>query len=144
MDSLQPTPQQSQIINLLSTSTGVLDVYVIQIYHQLPWLIPQSLLLAALNANADINTIEWRQQQLPVLALHDPANAHPIALVLESIDEQPRFAVLVDNMPDTQKVRISSLRDDHVCPVGPMTFQVVTMDGQPYQVPDFNKIGELL
>jgi hypothetical protein len=144
MNSLQLTPQQSQMINLLSTTTGILDVYVIQIYHQLPWLIPQNLLLAALNASADITSLEWRQQELPVLSLHDPANPNPIALVLESIDEQPRFAVLVDSMPDTQRVRISSLRDDHVCPVGPMTFQVVMMEGQPYQVPDFNKIGTML
>lgn len=135
----------SQAMSLLTTTTGFVDVYIINAYEQLSWLIPQNLVLAALSAEAGLKSIEWREQQLPVLSLHDPKNNNPIALVIEALGGYQRFVLLIDKMPDTRRVRISSLHDIDMEAVNEtFSFQIVKMEEQLYQVPDFEKIGKYI
>jgi hypothetical protein len=135
----------SQTMSLLTTTTGFVDVYIINAYEQLSWVIPQNLVLAALSADKGFKTIEWRDQQLPVLPLHDPVNNHPIALVIEALGGYQRFVLLIDKMPDTRRVRISSLHDINMEAVNePFNFQIVKMEEQLFQVPDFEKIGKYI
>lgn len=132
----------SYTMSLLTTTTGFVDVYVIDADQQLPWLIPQNLVLAALSAQAGIQEIEWRDNNLPVVNLVDTQVAKPVALVIESLNGQ-RFALLTEKMPDSHRVRISSLHDEAQQSVNdPFVFQVVKMEGQRYQVPDFEKINQ--
>lgn len=134
----------SYTMSLLTTTTGFVDVYVIDADQQLPWLIPQNLVLAALSAESGIQEIEWRDYNLPVLSLVDKQVAKPVALVIESLNGQ-RFALLTEKMPDSHRVRISSLHDeDQHASNDPFIFQVVKMQEQFYQVPDFEKINQHL
>ena len=134
----------SYTMSLLTTTTGFVDVYVIDADQQLPWLIPQNLVLAALSAESGIQEIEWRDNNLPVLSLVNTRIAKPVALVIESLNGQ-RFALLTEKMPDSQRVRISSLHDEDQQPANdPFVFQVVKMQGQSYQIPDFEKINQHL
>lgn len=134
----------SYTMSLLTTTTGFVDVYVIDADQQLPWLIPQNLVLAALSAEFGIQEIEWRDNNLPVLSLVNTQIAKPVALVIESLNGQ-RFALLTEKMPDSQRVRISSLHDEDQQPANdPFVFQVVKMQEQSYQVPDFEKINQHL
>lgn len=134
----------SHTMSLLTTTTGFVDVYVIEADQQLPWLIPQNLVLAALSAESGIQEIEWRDNNLPVLSLVNAQTAKPVALVIESLNGQ-RFALLAEKMPDSHRVRISSLHDeDEQEDVDPFVFQVVKMQDQLYQVPNFEKINQHL
>ncbi|RYY80467.1 MAG: hypothetical protein EOO69_02020 [Moraxellaceae bacterium] len=134
----------SHTMSLLTTTTGFVDVYVIEADQQLPWLIPQNLVLAALSAESGIQEIEWRDNNLPVLSLVNTKIAKPVALVIESLNGQ-RFALLAEKMPDSHRVRISSLHDeDEQAATDPFVFQVVKMQDQLYQVPNFEKINQHL
>lgn len=134
----------SNAMSLLTTTTGFVDVYVIEAHEQLPWLIPQNLVLAALSAEANAKEVEWRDFHLPVLSLVDEQQQNPVALVLEGFD-QHRFALLTEKMPEAQRVRISSLHDSEHEPVNEnLSFQIVKMEDQLFQVPDFEKISDLL
>ncbi len=134
----------SHAMSLLTTTTGFVDVYVIDADKQLPWLLPQNMVLAALSAESGITEIEWRDNNLPVLNLVDTQIAKPVALVIESLNGQ-RFALLTEKMPDSHRVRISSLHDeDQQAANDPFVFQVVKMEEQYYQVPDFEKINQHL
>lgn len=132
----------SSAMSLLTTTTGFVDVYVIEAHEQLPWLIPQNLVLAALSAEANTQEVEWRDYHLPVLSLVNEHQENPVALVLEGFD-QHRFALLTEKMPEAQRVRISSLHDsDHLPKNEALSFQIVTMEEKLYQIPDFEKISQ--
>ncbi|XID75667.1 hypothetical protein ACF3NA_03765 [Alkanindiges sp. WGS2144] len=134
----------SHTMSLLTTTTGFVDVYMIEAHDQLPWLIPQNLVLAALSAPATSHEIEWRDLHLPVLSLVDTQQENPVALVLEGFN-QYRFALLTARMPEAQRVRISSLHDEDQEPGDKrFNFQTVRMAEQLYQVPDFEKIQQHL
>lgn len=131
----------SQAMSLLTTTTGFVDVYIIQAHEQLPWLVPQNLVMAALSADGRPKQLEWRDRILPVLAINSPDNQKPVALVVQGIKDQHLFALLIDKMPDTGRIRISSLRDLDMEPVGEVfSFQIVKMEESLYQVPDFDSI----
>lgn len=131
----------SQAMSLLTTTTGFVDVYIIEAHEQLPWLVPQNLVLAALSADGRPKQLEWRDKILPVLAINSPENQKPVALVVQGIQDQHLFALLIDKMPDTGRIRISSLRDLDMEPVGEVfSFQIVKMEESLYQVPDFDRI----
>lgn len=134
----------SSAMSLLTTTTGFVDVYVIEANQQLPWLIPQNLVLAALSAEANTQEVEWRDFHLPVLSLVDSNQENPVALVLEGFD-QHRFALLTEKMPEAHRVRISSLHDSEHQPSNePLSFQIVQMEDKLYQVPDFQKISQTI
>lgn len=148
----------SYTMSLLTTTTGFVDVYVIDVYEQLPWLIPQNLVLAALSAESGITEIEWRDYNLPVLNLVHPQASKPVALVIENMHGE-RFALLIEKMPESRRVRISSLHDVDPAQSAdagqaveakemklnqPFTYQLVTMEDQLHQVPDFEKINQHL
>jgi hypothetical protein len=131
----------SQAMSLLTTTTGFVDVYIIEAHEQLPWLVPQNLVLAALSAEGRPKQIEWRDKILPVLSLSGEGNNKPVALVVQGIKDQHLFALLIDKMPDTGRIRISSLRDMNMEPVSEVfSFQIVKMGEGLYQVPDFDRI----
>lgn len=133
----------SQTMSLLTTTTGFVDVYIIEAHEQLPWLVPQNLVLAALSAQDNLKQIEWRDKNLPVLSLSSKNNTKPVALVLEGIQDQHLFALLIDKMPDTRRIRISSLRDVNMEPVDELfSFQIVKMEDSLFQVPDFERIDK--
>lgn len=142
----------SYTMSLLTTTTGFVDVYVIDVHEQLPWLIPQNLVLAALSAESGIRDIEWRDHNLPVLNLVNPQASKPVALVIENMHGD-RFALLIEKMPESRRVRISSLHDvdpeqdaeaGQAAASQPFTYQLVTMEDQLHQVPDFEKINQHL
>lgn len=138
-------PQHAnQTMSLLTTTTGFVDVYVIEAFGQLPWLIPQSLVQAALSAKSHISEIEWRDYTLPVFSLVNTTQENPVALVVESYN-QHRFALLTEKMPEAHRVRISSLHDDDTQPANePFSFQIVKLEENLYQIPDFEKINQKL
>lgn len=133
----------SQAMSLLTTTTGFVDVYIIEAHEQLSWLVPQNLVLAALSADGRPRQIEWRDKILPVLAINSPGNQKPVALVVQGIKDQHLFALLIDKMPDTGRIRISSLRDMDMEPVSEVfSFQIVKMEDKLYQVPDFDRLDK--
>ena len=144
MDSRTSQQNSSSAMSLLTTTTGFVDVYVIEASEQLPWLIPQNLVLAALSAEANTQEVEWRDFHLPVLSLVKTDQQNPVALVLEGYN-QHRFALLTEKMPEAHRVRISSLHDsDHQPTNEALSFQIVTMEEKLYQVPDFDKISQTI
>lgn len=131
-------------VNLLTAATGVIDVYRIHVYGQLSWLIPKNLVLSVLNHSGKSESIYWNEQDLKVMDLCTPDQTQSIILIIEGVDTHPRCALRVDQMPESIRIRISSLKDDQEASLEPFTFQIVWLDGEQCQIPDFNKIYQHL
>jgi hypothetical protein len=137
----------NQTISLLTTTTGLIDIHVIDAKDQPAWIVPQSLVLDVVPAPANIQVLHWNEQTLPVLSLlgsSGVATQTVVAVVLEGETDQHRVAVLTSQPPASQRIRISGLHDTDGSVSSPYCFQLVKLEGIDYQVPALDGLATAL
>ncbi|MFO1366720.1 MAG: hypothetical protein U1F01_04785, partial [Acinetobacter sp.] len=63
---------QQELQHLITVSTGFIDAYIIQCYQKVPMLLPQNIVLSAMDTQTSVDHIEWHDLKLPVYAVNDP------------------------------------------------------------------------
>lgn len=125
---------QQQVQSLLATSIGFIEAYKILAHNDVPILLPQNVVISALNVDADVRQVEWRDGHIPAYHINDKTSDKAIALVIETEEEHKKFAMICDEMPEPTRLRISQVKDiDKDCPK--FVFQYVRVDDQECQIP---------
>ena len=132
-----------QIQSLIATSTGFIETYVIPVYGDANILIPQNMVLSAMNVEAHATEVEWHDKYLPTYNLHQPDLKEVTALVIDGETEQTRFAILCDSMPETLRLRISEVLDIDK-PTPSQVYQYVRINETEYQIPHLINIQQTL
>ena len=138
--------QASQTINLLTTTTGFIDIYVLSVEGEPDWIIPQNLVIDTVDTTAQSTSLAWQGQQIPLKSLlgQTPSVTEAIAVILEADNDIARIGVLTATPPKPMRVRISNLRDTNDSSVLPHAYQKVLFADQIYQVPDLDRISTSL
>jgi hypothetical protein len=131
---------QQELHHLITVSTGFIDAYIIQCYGKVAMLLPQNIVLSALDSPTHVTSVEWHDVKLPVYAVNDPARKAGVALVIEGDEIDQRFALMCNEMPKSVRVRISEVVDEEMTVTDPMVFQYVRMGEQTFQVPNVVQI----
>ncbi|TCB82271.1 hypothetical protein [Acinetobacter sp. ANC 4173] len=131
---------QQELHHLITVSTGFIDAYIIQCYGKVAMLLPQNIVLSALDSQTHVSSVEWHDVKLPVYAVNDPAKKIGVALVIEGDEVNQRFALMCNEMPKSVRVRISEVVDEEMTVTDPMVFQYVRMGEQTFQVPNVVQI----
>ena len=58
---------QQELQHLITVSTGFIDAYIIDCHGKDPMLLPQNIVLSALDSNTQVKTVEWHEAQLPAI-----------------------------------------------------------------------------
>lgn len=135
---------QQELQHLISVSTGFIDTYIIECYNQPAMLLPQNIVLSALDSATDVSSVDWHDTELPVYAIHHPSQAKGVALVIEGEDSKQRFALMCNEMPQSMRLRISEVVDSEqaICPEE--VFQYVKVGEQLFHVPNLAAIEKSL
>lgn len=131
---------QKELQHLITLSTGFMDAYVIHCYGKDPMLLPQNIILSAMDSPTKVKRVEWHDTKLPVFAVHHPERALGVALVVEGETIEQRFVLMCDEMPKTIRLRISELVDDERAVKDEMVFQYVKIGAQNFQIPHLDHI----
>jgi hypothetical protein len=136
---------QQELQHLITVSTGFIDAYIVECHGKQPMLIPQNIVLSALDNATQVKFVEWHESQLPVYAVNDPEKKMGVALVIEGDEMEQRFALMCNEMPKTLRLRISEVvDDDQPTTTDPAVFQYVRMGEQVFHVPNLQYIQENL
>ncbi|KAA8734436.1 hypothetical protein F4V57_05625 [Acinetobacter qingfengensis] len=134
---------QENLQSLIATSTGFIDAYDIPVHDDANILLPQNMVLSAMKVGANSHYVEWHEKQLPTYNLCTPEADDVTALVIEGEEENTRFALLCDHMPESLRLRISQVSDINR-PVSDTVYQYVEVDGHVYQIPNLANIQKQL
>lgn len=139
---------QQELQHLITVSTGFIDAYIIECYQQVPMLLPQNIVLSAMDVKNGIKHIEWHDVKLPVYSIHNEMDSRAVALVIESEDISQRFALVCKSMPVSVRLRISEVVDENEdiqdSLQHPTVFKYVRMDNQRYHIPNLEYIEKTL
>ncbi|MBE2171803.1 hypothetical protein IIQ44_07760 [Acinetobacter oleivorans] len=139
---------QQELQHLITVSTGFIDAYIIECDQQVPMLLPQNIVLSAMDVKNSIKHIEWHDVKLPVYSLHNEIDSRAVALVIESEDISQRFALICKSMPSSVRLRISEVVDENEdiqdTLQNPSVFKYVRMENQRYHVPNLQYIQNSL
>ncbi|MCE6236950.1 hypothetical protein [Acinetobacter pittii] len=139
---------QQELQHLITVSTGFIDAYIIECHQQVPMLLPQNIVLSAMDVKNGIKHIEWHDVKLPVYSIHNETDSRAVALVIESEDISQRFALVCKSMPVSVRLRISEVVDENEdiqeSLQHPTVFKYVRMDNQRYHVPNLQHIQNSL
>lgn len=139
---------QQELQHLITVSTGFIDAYIIECDQQVPMLLPQNIVLSAMDVKNGIKHIEWHDVKLPVYSLHNKIDSRAVALVIESEDISQRFALICKSMPASVRLRISEVVDENEdiqdTLQNPSVFKYVRMENQRYYVPNLQYIQNSL
>ncbi|WP_374666654.1 hypothetical protein [Acinetobacter sp.] len=135
---------QQELQHLITVSTGFIDAYIIDCHGKEPMLLPQNIVLSALDSDTQVSSVQWHELKLPVYAVNEPAQKNGVALVLEGEDVHQRFALMCNEMPKSIRLRISEIVDEEQVLSDPAIFQYVRMNDQVYQVPNLTYIQSSL
>ena len=131
---------QQELQHLITVSTGFIDAYIIQCYQKVPMLLPQNIVLSAMDTQTSVDYIEWHDLKLPVYAVNDPNEKQGVALVIEGDDVSERFALVCDEMPESIRVRISEIVDEERDVDDNKVFKYVKMGEKQFFVPHLQNI----
>ncbi|MCU4527766.1 hypothetical protein [Acinetobacter pittii] len=135
---------QQELQHLITVSTGFIDAYIIECHQQVPMLLPQNIVLSAMDVKNGIKHIEWHDVKLPVYSVHNEIDSRAVALVIESEDISQRFALVCKSMPVSVRLRISEVIDENddiqESLQHPTVFKYIRMDNQRYHVPNLQYI----
>ena len=131
---------QQELQHLITVSTGFIDAYIIQCYQKVPMLLPQNIVLSAMDTQTSVDHIEWHDLKLPVYAVNDPNEKQGVALVIEGDDVSERFALVCDEMPESIRVRISEIVDEERDVDDNKVFKYVKMGEKQFFVPNLQNI----
>lgn len=139
---------QQELQHLITVSTGFIDAYIIECDQQVPMLLPQNIVLSAMDVKNGIKHIEWHDVKLPVYTVHNEIDSRAVALVIESEDISQRFALICKSMPVSVRLRISEVVDENEdiqdSLQHPTVFKYVHMENQRYHVPNLQYIQNSL
>lgn len=139
---------QQELQHLITVSTGFIDAYIIECDQQVPMLLPQNIVLSAMDVKNGIKHIEWHDVKLPVYTVHNEIDSRAVALVIESEDISQRFALICKSMPVSVRLRISEVVDENEDIQDslhhPTVFKYVRMENQRYHVPNLQYIQNSL
>lgn len=140
------TDHASQTISLLTTTTGLIDIYALSVQGEPAWIVPQNLVLETLSVPAQSTSVVWQGQQIPLKSLLSQTHTatEAFAVVLEADNDAARIGVLTDQPPKPMRVRISNLRDTNDSQVLLNAYQKVLLADELYQVPDMDRISQAL
>ncbi|MDV8152666.1 hypothetical protein R5L37_12940 [Acinetobacter pittii] len=146
--SLIGNMDQQELQHLITVSTGFIDAYIIECNDEVPMLLPQNIVLSAMDVKNGIKHIEWHDVKLPVYSVHNRVDSRAVALVIESEDISQRFALMCKSMPVSVRLRISEVVDENEdiqeSLQHPTIFRYVRMDNQRYHVPNLQYIQDSL
>lgn len=131
---------QQELQHLITVSTGFIDAYIIECHQKVPMLLPQNIVLSAMDTQTHIDHIEWHDLKLPVYAVHDPAQKQGVALVVEGDDVSQRFALVCNEMPESIRLRISEVVDEEGEIDDDNVFQYVKMGEKRFYIPNLQNI----
>ena len=131
---------QQELQHLITVSTGFIDAYIIQCHQKVPMLLPQNIVLSAMDTQTNVDYIEWHDLKLPVYAVNDPNEKQGVALVIEGDDVSERFALVCNEMPESIRVRISEIVDEERDVDDNKVFKYVKMGEKQFFVPHLQNI----
>lgn len=143
MPEVQKSGQSEQLEHLMTVSTGVIDAYIVPVHNDVPMLLPQNIVLSALDSEVDVKHIFWHNTELPVYSVANPFTEMGVALVLEGEQAWQRFALLCDELPKEVRLRISELVDSTIPNESFVCYQYVVIGEQLYQVPRLDYIQKI-
>ncbi len=139
---------QQELQHLITVSTGFIDAYIIECHQQVPMLLPQNIVLSAMDVKNGIKHIEWHDVKLPVYTIHNEIDSRAVALVIESEDISQRFALVCKSMPVSVRLRISEVVDENEdiqeSLQHPTIFRYVRMQDRRYHIPNLEYIEKTL
>jgi len=135
---------QQELHHLITVSTGFIDTYIIDCHGKEAIILPQNIVLSALDSPTQVPFVEWHELKLPVYAVNDPQRKTGVALVIEGDDVSQRFALMCNEMPKTIRLRISEVVDEERNATDPDVFQYVRMGDQVFNVPNLAHIQSSL
>ncbi|WP_291354420.1 hypothetical protein [Acinetobacter sp. UBA3106] len=135
---------QQELHHLITVSTGFIDTYIIDCHGKEAMILPQNIVLSALDSPTQVPFVEWHELKLPVYAVNDPERKTGVALVIEGDDVSQRFALMCNEMPKTIRLRISEVVDEERTATDPDVFQYVRMGDQVFNVPNLAHIQSSL
>ena len=127
---------QQELQHLITVSTGFIDAYIIQYFAKAPMLLPQNVVLSALDSQTHVNHVEWHDKQLPVFHVNNPDRKAGVALVIEGEEIDQRFALMCEEMPTSIRIRISEVVDDDLIIEDQSIMQYVRIGAELFHVPD--------
>ena len=125
-----------ELQHLITVSTGFIDAYIIQCFAKAPMLLPQNVVLSALDSQTHVNHVEWHDKQLPVFHVNNPDRKAGVALVIEGEEIDQRFALMCEEMPTSIRIRISEVVDDDLIIEEQSIMQYVRIGAELFHVPD--------
>lgn len=132
--------QTQELQHLITVSTGFIDAYIIECHQKVPMLLPQNIVLSALNSPSHVQSIDWHDHDLPVFHVNNPAQRAGVALVIEGETVDQRFALMCDKMPSSIRIRISEMVDEDHPLEDQSMLHYVRFDDSLYYVPDVDYI----
>lgn len=120
---------QQELQHLITVSTGFIDAYIIECHQNVPMLLPQNIVLSAMDTQTDADYIEWHDLKLPIFSVNDPSEQQGVALVIEGDDVSERFALVCNEMPESIRLRISEIVDEERDIADQNVFKYVKMGG---------------
>jgi len=131
---------QQELQHLITVSTGFIDAYIIKCHEKVPMLLPQNIVLSAMDTQTNIDHVEWHDLKLPIYAVNDPANKNGVALVVEGDDVSERFALVCNEMPESIRLRISEIVDEEKDIDDNNVFKYVKIGEKQFYVPHLQNI----
>ena len=129
-----------ELQHLITVSTGFVDAYIIQCHNKPAMLLPQNIVLSALDSPSQVATVEWHEKKLPVFNLSGPDDLLGVALVIEGEEIEQRFALMCKAMPKSIRIRISEVVDDEQEILDQNILQYIRMGEVLYHVPNLDYI----
>ena len=121
----------------VSVPNGSLDAYIIDCFAKPPMLIPQNIVLSALDSRVSETKITWHDRTLPVFHVNHPDQKNGIALVVEGDKVEERFILMCDKMPEPIRLSIAKVTDVDEKNIDPSILYFVKFSDQVYHVPNF-------
>lgn len=150
-------------VSLLTVENGILEAAIIPARNQPDWLVPKSLILAIDSYEERIWTYLWRNQEVAVYHLVPKSDQVDKLIVLEGNSDVHRIALQTHGDIYYKNLRISDVKDDalsgqaqnDIMMVAPklmdgennkldFIYQVVSVEGVPYIVPELDLIAHRL
>lgn len=129
-----------ELQHLITVSTGFIDVYIIDCHNKEAMLLPQNVVLSALDSAINVDKVEWHDVKLPVFSVSNPNKTLGVALVIEGEEADQRFALMCNEMPKSIRLRISEVVDDHRKIKDKSIAQYVLIGQTTYHVPNIEFI----
>lgn len=132
-----------QLDYLMTVSTGFIDAYIIPVHKNMPMLLPQTIILSAIDTEIDADVIKWHNQQIPTYNIADTSLEDGVALIIEGENTWQRFALICNEMPREIRLRISEAVDSTIPVEDLAVYQYVEIGRDLYQVPRVEYLQQL-